>query len=61
MFVFKRFFPLSKEYEKGRIKLISDLSEIELLGGVLSQTTWMDIHGPSELGNEYFQALSKLF
>lgn len=31
--------------------------EMELLGGVLAQTTWMEKRGPVGLGNEYFQAL----
>ncbi len=35
--------------------------EMELLAGVLSQTTWMEHHGPSSLGNEYFQALQGFF
>lgn len=35
--------------------------EIELLAGVLSQTTWIEGHGPIGCGNEYFQALQTFF
>jgi hypothetical protein len=32
--------------------------EIELLSGVLSQTTWVKGHGPVDGGNEYYRALT---
>ncbi len=35
--------------------------EIELLGGVLSQTSWMNENGPPGSGNLYFQALQDFF
>jgi len=34
---------------------------MELLAGVLSQTTWIDEHGPQGLGNEYYRALKEFF
>ncbi len=33
------------------------LPEMELLAGVLAQTTWMETRGPRGTGNEYFRAL----
>lgn len=35
--------------------------EMELLAGVLSQTTWGTQHGPSGEGNEYYRALKSFF
>lgn len=35
--------------------------EMELLAGVLTQTTWIKTHGPQGAGNEYFQALRDHF
>ncbi|NMB01487.1 MAG: DUF4932 domain-containing protein [Firmicutes bacterium] len=35
--------------------------EMELLAGVLAQTTWIETRGPSGSGNEYFQALQQFF
>jgi hypothetical protein len=35
--------------------------EIELLAGVLSQTSWMKARGPKGSGNEYFQELQYFF
>lgn len=35
--------------------------EMELLGGVLSQTTWIQSRGPRWPGNIYFQALNQFF
>lgn len=35
--------------------------EMELLGGVLSQTSWIKNHGPAGFGNEYFRALQTFF
>lgn len=35
--------------------------QMELLAGVLSQTSWMDERGPSGSGNEYFRALQGFF
>ncbi len=37
------------------------LPELELLGGVLSQTSWMENNGPRGLGNEYFRAIQTFF
>jgi len=37
------------------------LPRVELLSGVLSQTSWMDIRGPVNEGNEYFQELKEFF
>ncbi len=34
---------------------------MELLGGVLSQTTWIENRGPQGEGNEYFRALQAFF
>lgn len=36
-------------------------AEMELLGGVLSQTSWTQEHGPVGSGNEYFRALQDFF
>lgn len=35
--------------------------EMELLAGVLAQTTWIENLGPSGSGNEYFRALQEFF
>ncbi|HKM42936.1 MAG TPA: hypothetical protein VJZ70_02985 [Limnochordia bacterium] len=35
--------------------------EMELLAGVLSQTSWIDNRGPQGQGNEYFRALQEFF
>ena len=35
--------------------------ELELLGGVLSQTSWIKDNGPTGSGNEYFKALQEFF
>ncbi len=35
--------------------------QMELLAGVLSQTSWIEERGPSGLGNEYFRALQAFF
>lgn len=35
--------------------------EIELLAGVLSQTSWMKVSGPYKRGNSYFRELSSFF
>jgi len=35
--------------------------EVELLAGVLAQTTWIDRRGPEGEGNYYFQELQKFF
>ncbi|HHT72228.1 MAG TPA: DUF4932 domain-containing protein [Firmicutes bacterium] len=35
--------------------------EMELLAGVLTQTSWMDNRGPQGPGNEYFRALKAFF
>jgi hypothetical protein len=35
--------------------------EMELLAGVLSQTTWIETRGPEGQGNEYFRALQEFF
>ncbi|MGI6359117.1 MAG: DUF4932 domain-containing protein [Bacillota bacterium] len=35
--------------------------EMELLAGVLTQTTWIDRHGPQSEGNEYYRALRDFF
>ena len=35
--------------------------EVELLAGVLSQTTWMEEMGPEGNGNQYFQELQDFF
>lgn len=35
--------------------------ELELLAGVLTQTTWMDTAGPQGEGNEYYRALRDFF
>lgn len=40
---------------------IEIIARIELLSGVLSQTDWMDIRGPSGRGNKYFQELKDFF
>lgn len=37
------------------------LPRVELLSGVLSQTSWMDIGGPKGTGNAYFQELKEFF
>jgi len=35
--------------------------EMELLAGVLSQTSWIEDRGPTGSGNEYFRALKEFF
>ena len=35
--------------------------EMELLAGVLSQTSWIERRGPAGEGNEYFRALQRFF
>lgn len=40
---------------------IETLPRIELLAGVLSQTSWMDERGPQGKGNKYFQELQLFF
>lgn len=35
--------------------------EMELLAGVLSQTTWIERRGPEGSGNEYYRALYEFF
>ncbi len=37
------------------------LPEMELLAGVLTQTTWMERRGPRGPGNEYYRALKEFF
>lgn len=37
------------------------LPRVELISGVLSQTSWMEIRGPREGGNPYFQELQAFF
>jgi hypothetical protein len=37
------------------------LPQMELLAGVLSQTSWMQTSGPNGKGNRYFKALQKFF
>ncbi len=37
------------------------LPRVELLAGVLSQTTWIDINGPQSKGNEYYRDLKSFF
>lgn len=37
------------------------LPRVELLSGVLTQTTWMKENGPYTNGNEYFRELEKFF
>ncbi|MBI9015213.1 MAG: DUF4932 domain-containing protein [Clostridiales bacterium] len=44
-----------------RSGLVVILPRVELLAGVLSQTSWMDIAGPSTKGNAYFQELKAFF
>lgn len=39
----------------------SVVPEMELLAGVLTQTTWMKQRGPAGEGNEYFRALKEYF
>lgn len=46
--------PLPAEGQRFTIEI---RPEMELLAGVLSQTSWGTAHGPSGQGNEYFRAL----
>lgn len=52
------FFFCSLTIEAGVLRISP---EMELLAGVLSQTTWIEQHGPSGEGNEYYRALKTFF
>lgn len=46
---------------EAKATLLEISPEMELLAGVLSQTTWIDNMGPNGPGNQYFQALQSYF
>jgi len=57
-FISDKLLAMGSSEEKVSVEI---LPRLELLSGVLSQTIWMEIRGPKEKGNIYFQELQKFF
>lgn len=53
--------PMIVEEKLAENAYVQILPRVELLAGVLSQTSWMDSRGPKGKGNEYFRELQSFF